>query len=338
MSRPNVIGVTGAAGFVGANLVERLLDEGRTVIGVDDLSTGEIANVARLLDHPNFTLLEYDCRDEARLRADFANVDGIIHLAAMKIPRYEGGLKTMQVNVDGTHVAFEVALALDVPVVFASTSDVYGNAKAPFREDGEIVLGPPTSRRWCYATSKLFDEHLAMRMIEDRGLKVTILRLFNCYGPYNHATWWGGPMSVFFEDMLDGKQVEIHGDGKQVRSFTFVSDTVDGFVRALDTEASRGEVINIGNDKPIEIIELARKIQAAVGVDNAIPETTTSFESMGANYQDVYYRVPSIEKAKAILGFEAQVSLDEGIARTLAFIKARRAAEVVQDERSTVAA
>jgi UDP-glucose 4-epimerase len=244
----------------------------------------------------------------------------------MKIPRYEGGLRTMTVNVDGTHAAFDVAIALDVPVVFASTSDVYGNAKAPFREDGEIVLGPPTSRRWCYATSKLFDEHLAMRMIEDRGLKVTILRLFNCYGPYNHKPWWGGPMSVFFEEMLDGNQVEIHGDGRQVRSFTYVSDTVDGFVRALDTPESRGEVINIGNDEPIAIIDLAHKVQEATGAENAIPSELTSFESMGANYQDVYYRVPSTTKAKRILGYEAQVGLDEGIARTLAYIRERRAA------------
>ncbi|HEY6890160.1 MAG TPA: NAD-dependent epimerase/dehydratase family protein, partial [Solirubrobacter sp.] len=203
MSRPNIVGVTGAAGFVGANLVERLLAEGRTVIGVDDMSTGNHANVAHLIGNPNFTLHEYDCRDAERMGRDFASVEGIIHLAAMKIPRYGGALKTMQVNVDGTHAAFDVALELDVPVVFASTSDVYGNAKAPFREDGDIVLGASTSRRWCYATSKLFDEHLALRLVEEKGLKVTILRLFNCYGPYNHATWWGGPLSVFIEEMLD---------------------------------------------------------------------------------------------------------------------------------------
>jgi UDP-glucose 4-epimerase len=127
--------------------------------------------------------------------------------------------------------------------------------------------------------------------------------------------------------MLDGNQVEIHGDGKQVRSFTYVTDTVDGFVRALDTDASRGEIINIGNDEPIAIIDLAHKVQAAVGAVNAIPDHLTSFESMGANYQDVYFRIPSTEKAKAILGYEAKVGLDEGIERTLAFIRERRGAE-----------
>ena len=120
-----------------------------------------------------------------------------------------------------------------MPIVFTSTSDVYGNAETPFREDGEIVLGPPTSRRWSYAASKYFDEHLALRMHEERGLKVSILRLFNAYGARNHPSWWGGPLAVFLEDLLDGKEMEIHGDGQQVRSFTYVSDTVDGFVRAL---------------------------------------------------------------------------------------------------------
>ena len=328
MTLPARVGITGAAGFIGSNLAERLLAEGAEVVGVDDMSMGSLRNLAGMLEHPSFRFEEFDCRDAARLGEAFADCDAIAHLAAMKIPRYSGGLKTMQVNVDGTHAAFDTALALDVPVVFASTSDVYGNAKAPFREDGEIVLGPPTSRRWCYATSKLFDEHLAMRMIEDTGLKVSILRLFNCYGPYNHATWWGGPLSVFIEQMLDGDEIELHGDGKQVRSFTFVEDTVDGFVRALDQPASLGEVINVGNDEPIEIRELAEKVQAAVGIEGPLRAKMTPFESMGANYQDVYFRVPSTEKAKALLGFEAKVGLDEGIARTVAWIRERRAAEL----------
>ena len=139
-------------------------------------------NLRGILGRPGFELLEYDCRDTARLARDFADVGGIMHLAACKIPRFGGALNTMHVNVDGSQAAFDVALELDVPIVFTSTSDVYGNAETPFREDGEIVLGPPTSRRWSYAASKYFDEHLALRMHEEHGLKVSILRLFNAYG------------------------------------------------------------------------------------------------------------------------------------------------------------
>jgi UDP-glucose 4-epimerase len=225
MTMPATIGVTGAAGFIGSNLCRRLLDDGRAVIGVDDLSAGNLRNLADCLDDPRFALREMDCRDTLRLQREFAECEAIVHLAAMKIPRYGGALRTLEVNVDGAHAVYDVALATGAHVVLASTSDVYGNAVPPFGEDDQIVLGPPTSRRWSYAASKLFDEHLALRLAEERGLRATILRLFNAYGPRNHPTWWGGPMSPFIESLLDGELIELHGDGRQVRSFTYVSDT-----------------------------------------------------------------------------------------------------------------
>ena len=324
MNLPDIVGVTGAAGFVGANLVERLLDEGCKVIGVDDFSMSTPDNLRGILGRKGFELHEYDCRDTARLRKDFASVGGIMHLAACKIPRFGGALNTMHVNVDGSQAAFDVALDLDVPVVFTSTSDVYGNAETPFREDGEIVLGPPTSRRWSYAASKYFDEHLALRMHEENGLKVSILRLFNAYGPRNHPSWWGGPLAVFLEDLLDGKQMEIHGDGLQVRSFTYVSDTVDGFVRALATPEAVGEVINIANEEPVQIIDLAQTVQTAMGIDGPLRAKIVSYASMGGNYQDVKIRVPSVEKAERILGFKAQVKLEQGLEQTIAWHRALR--------------
>jgi nucleoside-diphosphate-sugar epimerase len=285
-------------------------------------------NLRGVLGRPGFELLEYDCRDSARLARDFKDVGGIMHLAACKIPRFGGALNTMHVNVDGSQAAFDVALELDVPIVFTSTSDVYGNAATPFREDGEIVLGPPTSRRWSYAASKYFDEHLALRMHEERGLKVSILRLFNAYGARNHPSWWGGPLAVFLEDLLDGKEMEIHGDGQQVRSFTYVSDTVDGFVRALATPEAVGEVINIANEEPVKIIDLAQTVQTAMGFDGPLRAKIVSYESMGGNYQDVKIRVPSTEKAQRILGHKAQVKLEQGLEKTIAWHKSLREARV----------
>jgi UDP-glucose 4-epimerase len=317
MTLPKTIGVTGAAGFIGANLVERLLDEGCAVVGVDDLSMGTLRNLDGLLDNPNFTFEEFDCRDSARMREVMGGCDAIAHLAALKIPRFGGALKTLHVNVDGSHVALELGRETGAHVVLASTSDVYGQATPPFAEDDPIVLGPPTVRRWSYAASKYYDEHLALRMAEEDGLKVTILRFFNAYGPRNHPSWWGGPLSVFFEDLLDGREMELHGDGRQTRSFTFVSDTVDGVVRALARPESSGEVINIGNDQPIEIVELARKVQAAMGIDGPLRARKVAFESMGGNYQDVKHRVPDLSKARRVLGFEPAVPLEEGLQRTL---------------------
>jgi UDP-glucose 4-epimerase len=328
MQLPPTIGVTGAAGFIGANLCERLLAEGCTVVGVDDMSMGTLQNLAGLLDHPNFRFEEFDCRDAARMREAMGGCDAIAHMAALKIPRYGGALKTLAVNVDGSHVALELGRETGAHVVLASTSDVYGQAEPPFHEDDPIVLGPPTTRRWSYAASKYYDEHLALRMAEEEGLKVTILRFFNAYGIRNHASWWGGPLAVFFEDLLDGKDMEIHGDGRQTRSFTYVSDTVDGVVRALARPETSGEVINIGNDQPIEIIELACKVQEAMGIEGDLRVKHVGFEEIGGNYQDVRHRVPDLSKARRLLGFEPQVSLEEGLAKTLAWHHELRAEAV----------
>jgi UDP-glucose 4-epimerase len=328
MTLPPTIGVTGAAGFIGANLVERLLNEGRTVIGVDDMSMGTLRNLAGLLDHPKFTLEQFDCRDAARMREAMGECDAIAHMAALKIPRYGGALKTLHVNVDGSHVALQLGLEIGAHVVLASTSDVYGMATPPFAEDDPIVLGPPTTRRWSYAASKIYDEHLALRMAEEEGLKVTILRFFNAYGARNHPSWWGGPLSVFFEDLLDGREMELHGDGRQTRSFTYVSDTVDGVVRALERPETSGEVINVGNDQPIAIVDLARKVQESMGIDGPLRAHIVSLESIGGNYQDVRHRVPDLSKAKRLLGFEPQVSLEEGLAKTLAWHQTLRSEAV----------
>jgi nucleoside-diphosphate-sugar epimerase len=250
--------------------------------------------------------------------------DAIAHMAALKIPRYGGALKTLHVNVDGSHVALELGREIGAHVILASTSDVYGQATPPFAEDDPIVLGPPQTRRWSYAASKYYDEHLALRMAEEEGLKVTILRFFNAYGARNHPSWWGGPLSVFFEDLLDGRDMELHGDGRQTRSFTYVSDTVDGVVRALARPETSGEVINIGNDQPIAIVDLAQKVQEAVGIEGPLRAKIVPLESIGGNYQDVRHRVPDLSKARRLLGFEPQVSLAEGLQKTLAWHLALR--------------
>jgi UDP-glucose 4-epimerase len=319
MTLPARVGITGAAGFIGANLVERLLSEGLEVVGVDDLSMGSLRNLSGMLDDPSFRFCQFDCRDAHQLRREFAICDGIVHLAAMKIPRYGGAMETLEINVDGSHVALEVGLATGAHVVLASTSDVYGMAQPPFAEEDPIVLGPPTSRRWSYAASKYFDEHLALRMVEERDLKCTILRFFNAYGIRNHPTWWGGPLSVFFEDLLDGGMMELHGDGRQTRSFTYVSDTVDGIVRSLARPETSGEVINIGNDQPIAIVDLARKVQDAMGIAGPLRARTVELADIGGNYQDVRHRVPDLSKAKRLLGFEPRVTLEEGLEKTLAW-------------------
>lgn len=324
MTAPARVGITGAAGFIGSHLSDRLLAEGREVVGVDDLSHGSLGNLDRGLGHPNFRFHEADCRDRRKMRSVFAGCDAIVHLAALKIPRYGGALMTLEANVAGARAAYDCALALGAHVVLASTSDVYGNASPPFSEETHLTLGPPTTRRWAYAVSKLFDEHVGLAMVEEQNLRLTIVRLFGSYGPRNHPSWWGGPQSAFLERLLDGKLMEIHGDGRQVRTFTYIDDTVDGFVRVLDTPEALGEIINLGADEPTTIVRLAQLVQDSLELTGPLRATFMPYERIGGRYQDVRCRIPDTEKAARILDFRATIRMEEGLARTAAWHRARR--------------
>jgi UDP-glucose 4-epimerase len=325
------IGVTGAAGFIGSHVCERLLADGYEVVAVDDLSYGSVGNVAMFLEHPAFSFEVLDCTHQRDLRRAFEGCDAIAHLAAKKIPRFGGTLRTLEVNVQGMDSACAVALSLDADLVITSTSDVYGNATPPFREDGELVIGPPTTKRWAYAVSKMYDEHYALALAEEKGLRVTILRLFNAYGVRNHLSWWGGPVVTFVESLLDGEPMEIHGDGLQTRTFTYVTDTADGIVRALERPDSRGEVINLGGTETLTINGLAERIQEGLGLPaTPLRARYVSYESLPGKYQDVIHRVPDTSKAERLLDFEAQVTLDQGLAETIAWHREIRLASAAE--------
>ncbi len=318
------VGVTGAAGFIGSHVCERLLAKGYEVVGLDDMSYGSVQNLETFAAHPKFGFEVADCTDRQALREIFAGCGAIMHLAAKKIPRYESALSTLEVNVAGSHAACDVAIELDADLIITSTSDVYGTAEPPFAEDGPVTLGPSTTRRWGYAVSKLYDEHLALALAEEKGLRVTILRLFNAYGPRNHLSWWGGPVVTFPEALLDGELMEIHGDGLQSRCFTYVTDTAEGFVKALETPEARGEIVNVGRVESITILELAELVQRGIGINSPLRAKFVPYESLPGNYQDVRERVPDTSKAERLLGFEAQVSFQKGLEATIAWHRSLR--------------
>jgi UDP-glucose 4-epimerase len=318
------VGVTGAAGFIGSHLCERLLGRDVEVVAVDDLSAGTSANLAGCIGRKGFTLDVFDCSDPVRLSSCLRGCDVIVHLAGKKIPRYGQALATLDTNALGARAACRAALATDADLILTSTSDVYGNAPAPMREDSALVLGPSTSRRWGYAVSMLYNEHAALALADEDGLRVTILRLFGSYGPRNHPSWWGGPQAAFFEALLDGRPMEIHGDGRQVRSFTYVDDTVEGILRAIGCPAARGSIFNIGRVAPTAIVELAAQVQDALGFPAPLRVRYVPYEAIGGNYQDVRKRVPAIGKAREILGFDPRVPLSVGLERTAAWHLGRR--------------
>jgi UDP-glucose 4-epimerase len=207
-----------------------------------------------------------------------------------------------------------------IKCVLASTSDVYGrNPELPFSEESSnCVIGSSLSPRWAYAVSKLFDEHLALAYQDAYGFPVVLLRFFGSYGPNQPLSWWGGPPPVFIDAVLNDKVIPIHGDGSQTRSFTFVSDTVSGIYESIVRDAANGRIINLGSDEEVTILELARRIHTASGLAGDPRIEIIPYESFtGKKYEDVMRRVPDTSLAHAVLGFEAQVSLDDGLRRTI---------------------
>ncbi|MDJ0909446.1 MAG: GDP-mannose 4,6-dehydratase [Woeseiaceae bacterium] len=312
--------VTGGAGFLGSNLTKRLLDEGHEVVVVDNLSMGRLENLSACSGKPGYEFVEADVTHASTFEQMDDNFDCIVHLAAFKIPRYGKALDTLQINYRGTEMVLEYARKLDCKCVLASTSDVYGrNPEIPFSEENtDSVIGSSKAPRWAYAVSKLFDEHLAFAYQDAYGFPVVLLRFFGSYGPNQHLTWWGGPQSVFIDAVLKDEVIPIHGDGSQTRSFTYVSDTINGIYASIVKDEANGEVINIGATTEITILELANKIKALSGTPGELKVEFVPYESFtGKKYEDVMRRVPDMTLCKKLLGVEAVVDLDEGLRRTI---------------------
>lgn len=311
--------VTGVAGFLGSHLLDLLLDHGHTVVGIDNLSMGKRDNIARRLGQPGFEFRQDDVTRPSAFEDLADDFDCVVHLAAFKIPRYGKAIDTLQINYRGTESVLEFSRRLGCKAVLASTSDVYGrNPHVPFSEADESVFGPSNVARWGYAVSKLFDEHLAFAYQDAFGIPVTLLRFFGSYGPRHHLTWWGGPQSVFIDAVLRGREVPIHGDGLQTRSFTFVSDTVAGIYAAITKPEANGEIFNIGSTHEITILDLAKTIKRLSGTPGELDLKFTPYESFtGGKYEDVRRRVPDVTRCESILGVRAQVSLEEGLTRTI---------------------
>jgi UDP-glucose 4-epimerase len=323
--------LTGVAGFLGSNLLARLLGEGHEVVGIDNLSMGRIENIQALLDAPGFTFLQRDIMDPdtfADLPKDF---DVITHLAAFKIPRYGNAVATLKVNSQGTENVLEFARSFACKTVLASTSDVYGmRPDIPFDEEGVCVIGNSKVPRWAYAVSKLFDEHLGLAYMDDYGFPVVILRFFGSYGPNQHLSWWGGPQSVFIDCLLKGEEIPIHGDGSQTRTFTFVEDTVSGIYASMMKPEANGEIFNIGANQEMTILDLAHLLHRISGNPGEPKIKFIPYDQIaqGRKYQDVMRRVPDTRKAEQMLGFRAQFSPEEGLRRTFEWQKAITQKEV----------
>lgn len=309
--------ITGAAGFIGSNLALALIDKGYQVIGFDNLSQGNMRNLAAINNHKNFRFIKGDVLNNADLLSVNEQIDAIYHLAAFKIPRYTDALDTLRVNAFGTDNVAQFAVAKNAHLIAASTSDVYGkNTAIPFNEECDSVIGAPTVKRWAYAISKMFDEQLLFAYHERHSIDVTLVRFFGGYGPHQHLSWWGGPQSVFIDAAISQKPIEIHGDGLQTRTFTYISDHVAGLVKMLETENSKNQLFNLGSFEEISILDLAKKIWFLVNGSSDALINFIPYESFG-KYEDVRRRLPDISKSRQLLSYEPLVSLDEGLKKTI---------------------
>ncbi len=309
--------VTGGAGFIGSHLVERLLAEGYSVTVLDDLSGGRLENLRDVRDHPGLRVIIGDVRDPAALQAALAGVEVVFHLAAVVgIPRVLADpLRAIRVNVEGTERVLEACAERGISVCVASSSEVYGKGvRWPAAEGDDLQLGPPMASRWAYAVSKLLDEHLAMAWAR-RGLRVSVVRYFNVYGPRADPHGYGYVIARFMDQALRGEPLTVYGDGRQTRSFIYVMDAVEGTLWAGLSPAASGHIFNIGHPEEISILALAEKVRAITGSRVPIRFLPLS-EVYGPEFEEVPRRVPDVSKARVLLGFEARVTLDDGLQRT----------------------
>jgi UDP-glucose 4-epimerase len=313
--------VTGGAGFVGSHLVDRLCALGHRVTVLDDLSTGHRDNLSDAT-RAGVALVEGSVLDSELVDRLVGDHQLVFHLAAVVGVHHvvDDPLNSVLTNVRGTENVFASASRHGSRVLLASTSEIYGrNTQVPFREEDDRVLGPTWMHRWSYSTAKAIDEHIAFAYGE-RGVRFAIVRYFNAYGPRIDERGYGSVVARFVSQALNGSPLTVHGDGRQTRCFTYVSDTVEGTVRCGTQDAALGKVFNIGSTHEVSILELAETIRALTGSSSEI-ELMPYEVSYPRGFEDTRRRVPDISHARDVLGFEPLVHLREGMERTIAWCR-----------------
>jgi UDP-glucose 4-epimerase len=310
--------VTGGAGFIGSHLCERLLDMGRSVLVLDDLSTGSLSNLEKCVGNPGFSYTIGSVCDEP-LVAEAVDLCGIVfHLAAAVGVEtiIHQPVETIEVNVRGTENVLRAACRKNRLTFIASTSEVYGKGNAvPFAEDGDIVLGPTSRSRWSYACSKAMDEFLALAYAKARGLPVVIGRLFNTVGPRQSGRY-GMVLPRFISQAVSGNPITVYGDGSQTRCFSLVDEVVACILALVETPGARGLAVNIGSTQEISIIDLAGKVRARSRSSSGIV-TIPYDEAYPKDFEDMQRRVPDVSRLLGLTGLAPSAGIDEIIDRIL---------------------
>jgi UDP-glucose 4-epimerase len=312
--------ITGGAGFIGTTLARRLVAENE-VVALDNLHRDALSGT-ELADQPNFRFHHGDVLDAEVVWELARGTTHIVHCAAIAgvDTVLESPVRTMRVNLIGTYNVLEAALATKETVervIEFSTSEVFGTYAFKVDETHVTTQGSVGEARWTYAVSKLAGEHMGRAYYDEFGIPMTSVRPFNVYGPGQIG---GGAIRAFIEAALDGRDLVIHGDGSQIRAWCYVDDMVEGALLCLEHPAAVGESFNIGNARSaVTIFDLASRIKRLTGCPGEI-----RFQPL--HYTDVELRIPNVDKARQVLGFDASVELDDGLARTIAWYRERKPA------------
>lgn len=313
--------VTGGAGFLGSHLCDALIKKGYQVVCVDNLLTGDKANIAHLLTHPDFKFIELDAINISDLEIE--HVDFIYHLASPASPNHHSpksyhalAFETMQVNSMGTWAVAEFALLKGAKMLYASTSEAYGEPLEHPQKETYRGNVSSTGPRSVYDESKRFGETIVSAYVRSKDLDGRIIRIFNTYGP-RMALDDGRVVMEFAVAAFKNEDLPIFGDGTQTRSFCYVSDLIEGIVRSMETDHTKGEVFNLGNPHEFTMLELSDKIIAKIG-SSAKPNVKETMPQ-----DDPSRRCPDISKAKQILAWEPQIELDQGLEFLLEDVKKR---------------
>ncbi|MFN7933919.1 MAG: UDP-glucuronic acid decarboxylase family protein [Bryobacteraceae bacterium] len=307
--------ISGAAGFVGSHLCERLLNDGHEVTGFDNFITGAAHNVEHLKGNSRFLFFEHDVTASL---PEMGRFDAVMHLASLASPKfyYAYPIETLESGSTGTRNMLEVARRHEARFLVTSTSECYGDPEVHPQVETYWGNVNPVGIRSCYDESKRYAEAMTMAYHRAHGVRTNIARIFNTYGP-RMALDDGRVVPAFVDQALRGQPMTIFGDGSQTRSFCYVRDLVDGLVRLSMSEERYP--VNLGNPREMTILEFAEHIRREVNADLPL-----RFEPLPQD--DPKRRRPDITKAKTILGWEPQVSLEEGIKETIAYFRTRVAA------------
>jgi UDP-glucuronate decarboxylase len=308
-SRKRIL-VTGGAGFLGSHLTDRLLEQGHEVICVDNLFTGTKRNIEHLHSHPRFEFMRHDVTFPL-----YVEVDEIYNLACPAAPIHyqHDPVATTKTSVHGAINMLGLAKRLKCKIFQASTSEVYGDPSVHPQTEEYWGNVNPVGPRSCYDEGKRCAETLFFDYWRQHGLEIKVVRIFNTYGPRVHYAD-GRVVSNFIVQALKGEPITVYGDGQQTRSFCYVDDLIDGFLRMMDSDASVTGPINLGNPNEFTIRELAEKAIAMTG-------STSTIDSLPLPQDDPKQRQPDISKARAQLGWEPTVQLDEGLERTIEYFR-----------------